>query len=98
MHPIDELKSFVYGRGRGAGIKITPRHYDGDNDEQVLSLARDVATAEKHPPDDEEITMSQHGAALSELLESHADAEAVADALIRYTQSRVGWTGRGAVE
>ncbi|TWU05419.1 hypothetical protein Poly21_56830 [Allorhodopirellula heiligendammensis] len=98
MHTIDELKSLVYGRGRGTGIKIAPCRYEGNTDEQILSLARDTATAVKIPADEEAITMTKHGNALSQLLESEADADIVADALIRYVQSRLEWTGRGAVE
>ena len=98
MHTIDELKSIVYGRGRGTGIKITPRHYDGNNGEQILSLARDTVTAAKHPPDEEEITMTRLRATLTGLLESDADADSIADAVIRYIQARVEWTGRDAVE
>ncbi|MDM4019492.1 hypothetical protein [Roseiconus lacunae] len=98
MHTIDELKSLVYGRGRGTGIKITPRHYDGDNGEQILSLARDTAMAVKHPPDKEDVTMVERCADLCAVLDFDADVDSVADALTRYVQSRVKWSGRGAIE
>ncbi len=98
MNTIDELRSLVYGPGRGTGIKIIPRHCDGDIRSQIFSLARDTLNATKFPPDEEEYRMTKHATALSELLDSKADAHSVADALTRYVQSRIEWTGRGAVE
>ena len=81
MRTIDELKPLVFGRGRGAGIKIAPRHYEGDSEEQIVSLARDTAKAEKHPPDDEDATMVKGFGHLREQLETNAGAAAVGDAL-----------------
>ena len=47
---IDDLKALVYGRGRGTGIKITPRHYDGDNGQQQTRKAA-LATGLQHRVD-----------------------------------------------
>ena len=45
----DELKAYVYGIGRGFGIKVTPRHHQGELAQQVLSLAADIVAADTWP-------------------------------------------------
>jgi hypothetical protein len=46
-----QLKAYIYGLGRACGIRVVPRHHDGDPAKRVLSLARDVIAAEKSPSD-----------------------------------------------
>jgi hypothetical protein len=95
---IDTLKSLLYGKGRGTGIRIVPKNYDGAIGTQVEGLVQDVVTAQKDPPDAEDATVLHLGNDLARALEFHAGFNVIADALTRYVQARVEWTGRGAIE
>lgn len=95
---IDQIKSYVYGVGRGCGIKVVPRHHIGILSEQILSLANDVINADIRPSNDqlgEECVM-----AYSRLSITVADGaeNAIADALRQYVATRQRVMSRGAVE
>ena len=95
---IDDMKSLVFGLGRGAGIKIIPGHYAGDYGTQIRNLAQDVVNATKTPLDDVSSSIQQHAIKLKQLLDSDADANAITNGLSQYIRSRVQWLGRDAVE
>lgn len=95
---IDDMKSLVFGLGRGAGIKIMPRHYNGDYGTQIRDLARDVVNAPKFPLDDISTSIQDQANNLTRLLDTDVEGDLIADVLERYIRSRVQWIGRDAVE
>ena len=95
---IDALKAEVYGRGRGTGIRIVPRHHIGDYFGQTLSLANDILLVAKMPPDSECAEMQDAHDALAQLAIGTGDAKGIAEAIVRYINARQRWVSRDAVE
>lgn len=95
---IDDLKSLVFGVGRGSGIKIVPRHYEGQYENQIRDLTRDVVLASKLPPDDVSSSINDEANNLVRILDADVRANVIADGLEKYIRSRVQWNGRDAVE
>ena len=86
-----QVKANVYGRGRGSGIRVVPRHHEGTAAERVLSLVRDVIAADKVPSD---AALGHHAEAaaqnLAALVAEHADEPArVAAGLETYITERL---------
>jgi hypothetical protein len=95
---IEDLKSLVFGVGRGSGIKIVARHYVGQYETQIRNLTRDVVLASKLPPDDVSSLIQDEANNLVRLLNADVSANVIADGLERYIRSRVQWNGRDTVE
>lgn len=95
---IVDLKSLVFGGGRGSGIKIVPRHNAGQYETQIRDLTRDVVLASKLPPDDVSPSIKDEANNLARLLNADVSANAIVDGLERYIRSRVQWNGRDTVE
>jgi hypothetical protein len=95
---IEALKAQVYGRGRGSGIFVVPRDHVGDYFTQTLSLANDVLSAAKHPPNSECGEMQEAYEDLVQLAASAGDANRVAEAIVRNINARQQWNSRDAIE
>jgi hypothetical protein len=96
---IVEIKSYIYGVGRGCGIGVTPRHHAGEPTEQIRSLARDVIFAAVRPSNEilgEECAVAFER--LSNAVHSGAESNAIHDALRHYVGARQRELSRGAVE
>lgn len=98
MPSVEEMKSLVFGLGRGVGVRIFPRHYRGDYATQMRDLARDVLNAPKSPLDDASDSTLNSANNLARLLDVEADVQLIADGLEKYIRSRAQWVGRDAVE
>ncbi|MCP3143013.1 hypothetical protein [Pyxidicoccus xibeiensis] len=46
-------RHLIYGLGRGCGIRVRPQRFEGVASEQIRSLVKATAVAEKVPPDEE---------------------------------------------
>lgn len=95
----ESIKSYVYGLGRGVGIRVQPRHHLGDFRQQVYSIATDVLEAVDHPSNEElgEPALAAYRD-LQDAIDSNTSAEEVALKIQEYVLARCRELNRNVEE